>query len=259
MESIAELREKCQGQKKDKNFLSAKGYFFHRGISIYITKFLLTIFLKIRPNQVTFFFILVSIIGAVLLLNSNLYWQVLGIFLVYFGFLLDKVDGEIARYKQIFSLRGIYLDEIYHFLIPNILVFTFLYSILFDEKFYIILFFIIIMLNILNRLNRKIYLIIYGKHKRYLLENKIIIDITGNILNKLFNSFVFKIFSIIERFDLIIFTIFVTIILDSVWGLDIRVYYLYVYTILSVIYFLRWTWLNYFGHIENKVERLLDR
>ena len=32
--------------------------------------------------------------------------------------LFDRVDGEVARYKRVFSLRGIFLDEINHLIVP---------------------------------------------------------------------------------------------------------------------------------------------
>ena len=45
-------------------------------------------------------------------------WKLLGIIFLYFNIILDKVDGELARYHNTFSLKGIYWDEINHLIIP---------------------------------------------------------------------------------------------------------------------------------------------
>jgi len=256
MESIAELKIKCQSEKKNKNFLLASGYFFHRNISIYITRFLLIVFPRIKPNQVTFFLILISILGALLLASSNFSYQLIGILLVYFGFILDKVDGEVARYKELITLQGGYLDELYHFIVPSFLLFGFLYQIIWQDRLYFLFFSIILMLNILNRLNRKIYLILYVKYKKLILDNKVTYYLESNWVTNILNSFLFRIFSLIERFDLVILTIFVGIMLKGIWQVDIRVYYLYTYFIFSSLYFFRWTGLNYFGNLEKNITRL---
>lgn len=107
---ISELREKCQGEKlaRDNRFW----YIWFRKISIYITwVFLHT---KITANQVTALS-LIAILGATILLAfPQTIIALCGalVFLIYH--FLDKVDGEIARYYQKFSITGIYLDELGH-------------------------------------------------------------------------------------------------------------------------------------------------
>ena len=168
MESIKELRQKCQARKINKNFALAKGYTWHRQISIYITKFLLTLSPKIKPNSVSFMMIVVSLAGCLLLLNHGLYIEILGILLVYFGFLLDKVDGEIARYKNIHYLRGVYLDELYHILIPSALLICFMFFIFTKSNILGLLLMLSVLLNLFNRINRKIPLVIFVKKNREL-------------------------------------------------------------------------------------------
>ena len=259
MESIKELKIKCQSGKRSKDFLLMKGYTFHREVSIYVTKFLLTFFPKIKPNTVSFLMIFVSLIGCLLLLSSCAYTAGTGIFLVYLGFILDKVDGEIARYKNTYSLRGGYLDEVYHMLIPNLLLICFLFPALMEGRIAGLIFLIIILLNLMNRFNRKISLIISVKLNRMIKDGLVKIQKENNFINKFFNLFIFKIFSLIERFDLIILSIILIIPAEIFLGYSLRVYYLYIYFIFSLIYFTRWTFLNYFGNLEKEVDNLIKR
>jgi len=256
MESIKELRQKCQAHKINKNFALAKGYTWHRQISIYITKFLLTLFPKIKPNLVSFTMIVVSLTGCLLLLNHSLYIEVFGILLVYLGFLLDKVDGEIARYNNIHYLRGVYLDELYHILIPSALLICFMFFIFTESSILGLLLMLSVLLNLFNRINRKIPLVIFVKKNRELKSGLVENYQGGKIISKFFNFFIFKIFSIIERFDLVIFSILLIIIIEIAFNFPLRIYYLYFYFLFSLGYFIRWSFLNYFGGIDKSVREL---
>jgi phosphatidylglycerophosphate synthase len=55
--------------------------------------------------------------GAALLSFLELRLNLLGFCLLYLAFLLDKVDGEIARYRRVESLRGMLLDRFHHRLV----------------------------------------------------------------------------------------------------------------------------------------------
>lgn len=74
------------------------------------------IHLRVTANAVTVLMIFVGII-ANLLLSFQAYF--VGIVFCYLSFLLDKCDGELARFYGGVSRLGIYLDEIYHFLINS--------------------------------------------------------------------------------------------------------------------------------------------
>ena len=112
-ENIKELRKICQGDKgKGRGILY---FIFCRSLSIYLTKILLKT--KITPNQVTIFSILTGIIGVLLIFLNTVTTTIIGLFLIYLWLFLDKVDGEIARYKNLHSIQGIYLDQIAHMLI----------------------------------------------------------------------------------------------------------------------------------------------
>lgn len=108
METIKELREKLQTNVMGHPYLQ-------RSISIYITRLLIAT--KIQADQVTVAMFIVGIMGAISILFG---WVWLGFFLVYFNIILDAVDGEVARYRKTFSLRGVYLDLVNHHVTPGL-------------------------------------------------------------------------------------------------------------------------------------------
>ncbi len=120
MESITELRKNLQAYKYE-NRERPWGYrYFQRGPSIYLTK--LAIKLNLTPNQITLTGISLGIAGSVLVFFA-LPFKILGAILLYLNILSDKVDGEVARYRiqnnlGSVYLRGVYLDELNHLIIP---------------------------------------------------------------------------------------------------------------------------------------------
>ena len=65
-------------------------------------------------NGVTIASLLVALVGLVLVVIPN--WPaIIGCLLLLLYHLLDRVDGEIARYRSRFSLLGIYLDNAGHY------------------------------------------------------------------------------------------------------------------------------------------------
>lgn len=105
MESIKELRVKLQTNVLGHPILQ-------RVPSIYLTRlFLVT---NITANQVSAAMIIVGVIaGAVVAFG----YIGAGLALVYLSLLLDAVDGEVARYRKVFSLKGIYLDLVNHLVV----------------------------------------------------------------------------------------------------------------------------------------------
>lgn len=70
---------------------------------------------RVTPNQVTVAFLLLMFAGAVLQLEQRLRWvSIAGALAMQLGLVLDAVDGEIARIKRIFSIKGVYLDMVGH-------------------------------------------------------------------------------------------------------------------------------------------------
>ncbi|PJE64571.1 MAG: hypothetical protein COU90_01895 [Candidatus Ryanbacteria bacterium CG10_big_fil_rev_8_21_14_0_10_43_42] len=118
MESIRELREITQKEKIEGRERPWGYRLFQRGPSIFITRILLTV--PVKPNHITITSILFGVAGTLCLLSPDWHIKLFGLFFFYLNLLLDRVDGEIARYKKIYSLKGIYLDEINHLVVPSL-------------------------------------------------------------------------------------------------------------------------------------------
>lgn len=115
MESPSQLRSILQmGKDRDPEW-----YVIHRRVSIYLTWLLLHT--RLTPNQVSLFMMLVGWSGAGLLSSVQVRLNLLGFCLLYLAFLLDKADGEIARYRRLESVQGMLVDRLYHRLVePSI-------------------------------------------------------------------------------------------------------------------------------------------
>jgi PKD repeat protein/phosphatidylglycerophosphate synthase len=103
-----ELRPICQtGKNTDPAW-----YRVHRRLSIYLTWALLHT--RITLDQVSLLMIACGVAGAALQLSGVLAVNATGWALLYVAFLLDKVDGEMARYRRQESVTGILLDRFHH-------------------------------------------------------------------------------------------------------------------------------------------------
>ncbi|MBA7676113.1 hypothetical protein ES703_84354 [subsurface metagenome] len=108
--AIGELRRICQDPVMHREPFYAK--IFSRRISIYITKALL--YTPISANQVTILGFLLGIAAGTLFIWGNYWYSITGAVLLQLCFILDGVDGEVARYRGTSSLRGQYLDGANH-------------------------------------------------------------------------------------------------------------------------------------------------
>lgn len=117
MERIEALREICQAGK-----LSEPGWYtIHRRLSIRITWALLHT--PVAPTHVTLAMMAAGAAGALMLAAPSLAVNLGGFALLYLSFLLDKVDGEIARYRGVAAPRAVVLDRFHHLAIePAMLV-----------------------------------------------------------------------------------------------------------------------------------------
>ena len=115
--SIKELRDLC-GRKRNIWFWRDR---INRFLSIYITK--LFLLLGAVPNHATFFVFLFGILSAVFYSFGFYTYSLIGLLFHHLSFVMDAVDGEVARYKKMMSLKGVYLDLMNHILVtPLILV-----------------------------------------------------------------------------------------------------------------------------------------
>ncbi|MEK7630470.1 MAG: CDP-alcohol phosphatidyltransferase family protein [Patescibacteria group bacterium] len=124
MESTRELRERLQGAKTNPDgWRRPPGYIlFQRGPSIYITR--LVARTRVTPNQVTIASIVAGFAGCAFLVAFDWQYKLVGLGFLYLNVILDKVDGELARLRETYSLRGIFWDEINHLIIPPLFSLT---------------------------------------------------------------------------------------------------------------------------------------
>jgi len=127
-ESFKDFKRICRGNKvremkKEKSWWHAVPRF----ISIYITWILVKT--TISANLITIFSIIIGLTGLLLIGLSKSLLIIIGFTFLYIYFILDEVDGEVARYKKSTSVQGVFYDEVGHLLIHTGLFFTFGYSI----------------------------------------------------------------------------------------------------------------------------------
>ncbi|MEQ1833996.1 MAG: CDP-alcohol phosphatidyltransferase family protein, partial [Candidatus Eisenbacteria bacterium] len=108
MLNARDIREVCQaGKDRDPGW-----YRIHRRLSIHLTAVLLST--PVTLNQVSLLMMGAAVLGAVLCVPDDLRVNVVGALLLYLSFLLDKVDGEMARWRGQPSVLGILLDRFHH-------------------------------------------------------------------------------------------------------------------------------------------------
>ena len=108
MITAREIREVCQaGKDRDPRW-----YRVHRRLSIHLTAVLLRT--PVTLNQVSLLMIAAAIAGAALCVPNDLRVNLVGAAVLYLSFLLDKVDGEMARWRGQPSVIGILLDRFHH-------------------------------------------------------------------------------------------------------------------------------------------------
>ncbi|MBF0447284.1 MAG: CDP-alcohol phosphatidyltransferase family protein [Magnetococcales bacterium] len=95
--------------------------YFSRRLSCYITFVLART--AVTPNQVTFLWVFLVLLGGVGLAISSPLLMVISPWLFWLAGILDHVDGELARVKNCFSAWGDFLDLFGHQLLP-VLIFA---------------------------------------------------------------------------------------------------------------------------------------
>jgi hypothetical protein len=111
--TIAELRQKAQ--RRTSNIYDT---LFTRRVSIYITALLYP--LGVTANFVSAVNNLVAVASCVLIAFGSANWHVLaGIGLVHLYAVLDSVDGELARLRRTFTIKGLFLEDLSAFTMIN--------------------------------------------------------------------------------------------------------------------------------------------
>lgn len=90
-------------------------YRMHRRLSIHVTR--AAVRTGATADDASYAMIAAGLAGSFLIAFTSPVLNVLGFALLYAGFLLDKVDGELARVLHVESARGVFLDRLYHRLV----------------------------------------------------------------------------------------------------------------------------------------------
>lgn len=121
VESLKELNKKCQkpDYRRSGNWMVRH---ILRDAALPITWLLLHF--KVTANQVTFASLMVGLCGIAFFSFSSREWFFIGTIALQFWYLLDHVDGQIARYRKTASLTGRFFDFLTHHLIHTVIFFS---------------------------------------------------------------------------------------------------------------------------------------
>lgn len=107
---LGTLRSICQGEKVRQD--RRPWYVFSRRVSIGITWLLLHT--PATANHVTLVSLFLTLAAGLLLAAPSAAVALAGAGALVVHYFLDKVDGEIARFRKVYSLAGVYMDELSH-------------------------------------------------------------------------------------------------------------------------------------------------
>lgn len=145
MPTIKELQKTAHTQRRDIMYRFI-GYLAYFPAKILIPT-------PITPNQLTIIWIIGQLGSALLLLAENQAIKILGLVLFQAFFILDCSDGIIARYKKKFSLNGIYLDRVGHYLANSFLLVCYTWSVFttYDQPLFVAIGGLAILTFLLNK------------------------------------------------------------------------------------------------------------
>ena len=121
VQSIKKLREICQKPVINLNPFYARKV--TRKISIYFTWVL--IHLKASGNTISLSMLITGIIASLFFTLGNYSGYIIAVLLLQIWYILDHVDGELARYWKKTSAKGIFIDKLNHHIVHP-LIFLFL-------------------------------------------------------------------------------------------------------------------------------------
>ena len=110
--SFRQLRETCQAPVRHHNDVA--GLLFGDRASLPLTK--LFVDLRLSPSIATVAFLVCGLAGSALQIAGPA-WAVLGALLLVLYYILDCVDGEVARWQGVEDLRWGYFDYIFHMVV----------------------------------------------------------------------------------------------------------------------------------------------
>lgn len=103
-------RFKKPGEKENKNF----GFIFHilRHLSYWIS--IPFVYAPFTPNQITLLTNTLQVSSVFVVAYAEGYNKLFGVLIFYIGGIFDFVDGNIARYKNQSTTKGIFYDQLGH-------------------------------------------------------------------------------------------------------------------------------------------------
>ena len=110
-----ELRRVCQRPVADGNDVA--GLLFGDKASLPLTKFLVDF--NLSPSIATVGMLVTGVIGSVMQFGSPV-WVVGGALLLLLYYILDCVDGEVARWRRVEHARWGYYEYIFHFIVKPV-------------------------------------------------------------------------------------------------------------------------------------------
>lgn len=110
--SFRQLRETCQAPVRHNNDVA--GLLFGDRCSLPLTK--LFVDCKLSPSIATVAFLVCGLIGSGLQVIGP-HWAVVGAALLVLYYILDCVDGEVARWQGVEDMRWGYFDYIFHMMV----------------------------------------------------------------------------------------------------------------------------------------------
>ena len=116
--SIKELRKQLQSIKRREN-LTWVGRICNF-LSIYVTRVL--ILTPITANQVTFLMFLSGLLSGIFFATGKYVYVLVGLLFFHLYGILDWSDGEVARYRGIFSPKGGYADYMIHIIVNPLII-----------------------------------------------------------------------------------------------------------------------------------------
>ncbi|GEM_PF-4968892 len=84
--------------------------FFHKKISKHFTKLISST--TLTPNNITIISFLLLIPAALGFITGEFLWVLIGAIIINLSYIFDSVDGEIARLKNMKSLKGAMIDSV---------------------------------------------------------------------------------------------------------------------------------------------------
>ena len=120
MISFQEFKQQSQAGKGDKIRSAGLVYRLQRRLSVRLSWLIAKWLPGFRPNQLSAMNVVLVVLTVLLSLRQPVVasFAVGQLILLWFSSVLDKMDGELARFRHHFSQAGIYYDLLYHFLYP---------------------------------------------------------------------------------------------------------------------------------------------